>query len=349
MNRQDINETVCLETKFTQGELDKFAEITGDNNPIHTAAYHANNPLSKGVIVHGMLALSRFGAYLGGVFPGHGTINVSRSAQFLRPVYVGKTYFMCLTLTHVDTSNNLASIKLCLKNKEGEVCIEGDTEVKNEQVFTEDNYSDTERKERVSIDVITMPTPLIEDDCSLHEAMMNRRSVRYIQKTEIPIQILSNLLWSACGVSQRKDLENGKTQYLYTNPTASNHQEVEVYLFTIDGVFRYDPVYNSLIKYREGDFRSQIGKLPMFKMAPITLCLVSNYDKMVHHTDTFRKKLYSSMDIGYVSENIYLFCAANNMATCACGQIAREDIANILSLDNSRVMLVHPIGMRKNK
>lgn len=61
-----INETISFETIFTQDELDSFSKISGDHNPIHTAKYHLNNPDSKGVIVHGMLALARFGCYLGG-------------------------------------------------------------------------------------------------------------------------------------------------------------------------------------------------------------------------------------------------------------------------------------------
>lgn len=61
-----INETISFETTFTQDDLDLFSKISGDNNPIHTVEYHNNNPNSKGVIVHGMLALSRFGSFLGG-------------------------------------------------------------------------------------------------------------------------------------------------------------------------------------------------------------------------------------------------------------------------------------------
>lgn len=219
----------------------------------------------------------------------------------------------------------------------------------NDKVFTIDNYPDKEANIIDGIETIKLPVPKDDSKITLHQALANRRSVRYIQKTGIDLQTLSNLLWSACGVSQSKVLESGRIANLFTNPTASNHQEVEVYLFNTEGIFLYDPIQHELIKHKHGDFRSVIGKLPMFKMAPVSLLLVSNINKMVHYTDSFRKNLYSSMDIGYVSENIYLFCTANNMATCACGQIAREEIAQLLGFKNSRVMLAHPIGMRKNK
>lgn len=349
MKLLDINETISFETNFTQEELDFFSRISGDNNPIHTAEYHKNNPSSKGVIVHGMFALSRFGSYLGSEFPGPGSINVSRSAQFLKPVYVGKKYTISITLLHVDVTSNTASLKLRLKNEDNQVCIEGDTEVLNDQIFTSDNYPDKIVEENKGIGTIVLPEPTSISECSLHQALQKRRSVRYIQKTEVDLQTLSNLLWSACGVSQSKMMETGKTTYLFTNPTASNHQEVEVFVLTTEGAYLYNPVQHALIKYKDGDYRTTIGKLPMFKMAPVSLCLVSNINKMVHYTDSYRKDLYSSMDIGYVSENIYLFCAANNMATCACGQIDREGLTALLGLSNAKVMIAHPIGMRKNK
>lgn len=296
-----------------------------------------------------MLALARFGSYLGGVFPGYGTINVSRSAQFLKPVYVGHNYFLSITLLNVDTTSNAATLKLRLKSYDNHVCLEGDTEVINEQVFTLENYPVKIDSAKDGLEIIKLPEVQSCDSGSLYQAFAQRRSIRYIKKTEIPLQIVSNLLWSACGVSQSKVLESGKIANLFTNPTASNHQEVEIYLFNEEGVFQYEPLQHSLVKYIEGDHRRLIGKLPMFKTAPAILCLVINIDKMVHYTDSYRKNLYSSMDVGYVSENIYLFCAANNMATCACGQIDREEITQLLGLNNSRVMIVHPIGLRKNK
>ena len=55
------------------------------------------------------------------------------------------------------------------------------------------------------------------------------------------------------------------------------------------------------------------------------------------------------MDADYISQNIYLHCAANGLATCACGLIDREKISKIFGLTNAKVMLVHPIGINKEK
>jgi SagB-type dehydrogenase family enzyme len=186
----------------------------------------------------------------------------------------------------------------------------------------------------------------MDAEALLSEALQKRRSIRSFQPTPLDAQQLSDLLQAAGGVTKVIEDESGNS-YLFTNPTASNHQEVEIYVFDADGVYRYHPIGHQLEEIRTDDCRKELGKIPFFKKAPLSLCLVSNVNKMVHHTDEQRRNLYSSMDIGYVSQNIYLHCAAHRMATVACGMIDRQRIAELLGLKNERVMLVHPIGIRK--
>ena len=99
---------------------------------------------------------------------------------------------------------------------------------------------------------------------------------------------------------------------------------------------------------KTGDNRSILGKLPFFRKAPISFCLVANMNKMVRYNkDEFRINLYSAMDTGYVSQNIYLYCAARKLATVACGMINRSEIGEFLCLQNAKVMLVHTVGFKK--
>lgn len=156
------------------------------------------------------------------------------------------------------------------------------------------------------------------------------------------------MLWAACGVNHIKG-EGKDARYYFTNPTASNHREVSVYVFSDKGFFLYDAIENKLLQIDCHDRRKKLSDLPFVKKAAISLCIVSDIDKMVRHTDSFRQQLYSSMDAGYVSQNIYLHCAANGLATCACGLIDREKISKMLGLTNAKVMLVHPIGIKKEK
>lgn len=191
--------------------------------------------------------------------------------------------------------------------------------------------------------IIELPKPNITGGLPLADALRQRRSVRNFLFERISDQQLSDLLWAACGISSERK-SGDEVKYLHTNPTACNHQEVMVYVFMHGGVFLYDPTKNCLLQIKKKDYRKNLSKQQFIQKSAISLCIVSNISKMVRFDDSFRREMYSPMDVGYVSENIYLYCAANNLATCACGLIYRDEIAKILGLNNARVMLVHPIG-----
>jgi SagB-type dehydrogenase family enzyme len=344
----NIGEPYKTETTFCQRDLDLFSQISGDSNPIHTEEYARTHPEMNGVIVQGMLAASRFGEVLGGVFPGSGSINIGRNVTFLRPLYAGEKYMMEFILVKVDSEEHIGHITMEIQTLSGMTCVKGDTHVKNDNVFTAVNYPVMQEQEVSILQTIQLPPPETDGSVTLDQALLLRRSIRFIRKEELPVQTLSNVLWAACGVSKKTVSESGKESYLFTNPTASNHQEVKLYVFMTDGIYYYDPVGHCLKQVQSGDHRAAIGRLPMYKSAPVSICLVSDIDKMIHHTDDFRRNLYSSMDIGYVSENIYLYCAAHHLATCACGMIEREALGELLHLNHAKVMLVHPVGMRKH-
>ena len=194
---------------------------------------------------------------------------------------------------------------------------------------------------------IKLPQLYWEEQTLFREVLMKRRSIRFFQSTEISIQEVSNILWSANGVSDTQETSEGKL-YFKTAPSASNHQEIEIYVFDKNGVYFYNSELHIFQIVKTGDNRSILGKLPFFRKAPISFCLVANMNKMVRYNkDEFRINLYSAMDTGYVSQNIYLYCAARKLATVACGMINRSEIGEFLCLQNAKVMLVHPVGFKK--
>lgn len=194
------------------------------------------------------------------------------------------------------------------------------------------------------ITTIELPAPNKNGGMSVSEALCKRRSIRNFSSERISNQQLSDLLWSACGINGER--KNGdRSNYLHTNPTACNHQEVMIYVFMKEGVYLYDSINNCLGQIKKKDFRTKLSKLSFVQNAAICLCLVSDISKMTRFDDKYRRDMYSTLDIGYVSENIYLHCAANNLATCACGLVNREKIAYLLGLNRAKVFLVHPIGI----
>lgn len=112
-----------------------FTELTGDVNPIHYDAEAAARAGYPAPIVHGMLAASMIGKVIGVDFPGKGTINMERSFQFLRPLYVNVPYMLTLKIADVNIESANATIKFKIKDTNNKICLTGSTLVRNTEKF----------------------------------------------------------------------------------------------------------------------------------------------------------------------------------------------------------------------
>ena len=185
---------------------------------------------------------------------------------------------------------------------------------------------------------IALPEPILPE-LALGKALRARRSERNFVSDSISLQELSNLLWCANGIN--KIDENQKV--FRTAPTASNHQEIDLYVFDANGGYRYNYHKHNMEQLFSGDVRAFIGTQPFVEKAPVIVCIAADYSCMVRH-NSWKKHRYSCVDAGYVSQNIYLYCAAAKLATVACGKINHELIKRILGIKDGDVILCHPIG-----
>lgn len=96
--------------KFTQDEVGRFAELTGDNNPIHLDAEYAATTSFKRPIIHGMLGATIFTKVLGTRFPGFGSIYLKQTLEFLRPMFVETDYKAVFTIKTINTEKHIAEI-----------------------------------------------------------------------------------------------------------------------------------------------------------------------------------------------------------------------------------------------
>lgn len=87
----EIGQTFSVERTLTADDVRQFADVTGDDNPIHIDDAYAATTRFGQPIVHGVLLLGIISKVLGRDFPGPGSVAVSLSARFLRPVPVGST------------------------------------------------------------------------------------------------------------------------------------------------------------------------------------------------------------------------------------------------------------------
>ncbi|MCR5550995.1 MAG: nitroreductase family protein [Bacteroidales bacterium] len=182
---------------------------------------------------------------------------------------------------------------------------------------------------------IKLPKPERKGGMPLYEALNNRMTQRKFADTPLDEQQLSNLLWCAGGVNR----EDGKL----TSPTARNAQEIDIYVFIDKGVFLYVPKENVLKEILPEDHRMEISeRSKMPAEAPVTLLFYANYDKMEGFDETARE-FYGATDAGFVSQNVYLYCAANKLSTVVMGAINR-DLLNELIPGDGKAILAQPVG-----
>jgi acyl dehydratase len=124
--------TYTHEFSFTQDEVVKFAEVTGDKNPVHLDAAYAANTMFKKPIMHGFLGGSVFSKVFGTLFPGEGTIYLKQSMSFMRPMYVNNTYEVRMVIKDVNKEKHRANVETTIVDKAtGDVVISGEATVMN--------------------------------------------------------------------------------------------------------------------------------------------------------------------------------------------------------------------------
>lgn len=128
----ELGQTYSHDFKFSQEEVNRFAEVTGDKNPVHLDADFAAKTVFKKPIMHGMLGAALFSKVFGVLFPGEGTIYLKQSLSFLRPMFVDVDYEAVFTVKEVNKEKHRAIVETVIKDKStGAVCTSGDATVMN--------------------------------------------------------------------------------------------------------------------------------------------------------------------------------------------------------------------------
>ncbi|WP_426190368.1 nitroreductase family protein [Massilia sp. DWR3-1-1] len=172
---------------------------------------------------------------------------------------------------------------------------------------------------------------------ALLQVLAQRHSEREFAPTPLSTALLGQLLWAAGGV-------NRDDTGLRTNPTAKNWQEIDVYVAREDGLFLYEAAGNALRKLSSDDLRGATGWQDFVAQAPVNLVYVADLARM-DHAPTREQKFYAALDTGYISQNVYLFCAAQGLATVARAWVDRPALAGAMHLrEGQRIILAQSVG-----
>jgi SagB-type dehydrogenase family enzyme len=176
------------------------------------------------------------------------------------------------------------------------------------------------------------------------KALTKRRSIRKWKNDALSDQELSNLLWAACGITKE---ETSRSKSRRTAPSASNSQAIKIYVTMKKGLFLYDEKNHQLIQILSEDIREDIGTQKMMHSAPLGLIYVSDYSKMKIYLDKDdnRKWFVSGTDTGFISQNVYLYCAAANLSTVVLGLVNREKLHDIMGLkEHEKITYTQVVG-----
>ncbi len=193
---------------------------------------------------------------------------------------------------------------------------------------------------------IKLPAPQTDLDFPLMQAFAERRTLRRWKDEPISEQDLSNLLWSACGITKE---QKGKTKCKRTAPSACNVQEIRVYTLLEKGVFLYNEAAHELVQIIPDDIREHVGTQKMMKSAPLGLVYVADLSRMNSPflKSDEAKKFSAWVDTGFVSENVYLYCASANMATAVLSLVKRDNLEQLMQLqEHEKVVLTQVVGYR---
>jgi len=148
--------------------------------------------------------------------------------------------------------------------------------------------------------------PHREGGMPLLAALMRRQSVREYSQRALPLQVLSDLLWAACGVNR----PSGDR----TAPCWRHVPLIEIFVAKADGVWIYDAKAHALRPWLALDLRRLTGRQDFAATAALDLVYVARGEHLAG-VNTDNRRLYAAADCGFIGQNVYLFCASEGLAT----------------------------------
>ena len=186
---------------------------------------------------------------------------------------------------------------------------------------------------------IKLPIPNEQGGKPLMQVLKERKTSRDFNNKSLSFQIIADLLWAAFGVNRPES--KGRTA-----PSAMNCQEIDIYVALEKGLYLYNPFKNSLELIVPQDIRAVTGKQGFVKEAPMNLIFVADLSRAAKFGD--KKEFYAACDTGFISQNVYLYCASSGLATEVRGWFDEKELSSAMKLKHSqKIILTQTVGYPK--
>ena len=186
---------------------------------------------------------------------------------------------------------------------------------------------------------VTLPAPTQTGGMPLMQALTLRRSTREYADRTLPPQVLSDLLWAAFGINR----PSGDR----TAPYWRHIMVIDVYAAMADGVWFYDPKEHVLRQHSHADIRALTGQQDFVGGAPLNLVYVAHGERMTDVSPEDRR-LFASVDTGFIGQNVYLFCASQGLACVFRGAVPYKKLEQAMQLGGGQfVTFAQTVGYPK--
>ena len=160
-----VGDGASLVRRVTSRDIQLFAAISGDVNPAHVDALYAKSSRFHEIIAHGMLGGSLISTVLGTQFPGPGTIYLSQTLKFLKPVHIGDTLTVTVTVKSLEATRRRVVLDTQCVDQDGDVVIAGEADV-------------IAPADKLRIQRTDLPEPLLADRNLRYDQLMAAAKVR---------------------------------------------------------------------------------------------------------------------------------------------------------------------------
>jgi nitroreductase len=177
---------------------------------------------------------------------------------------------------------------------------------------------------------IELPSPRMTGGKPLMDVLKMRHSTREYSNRSLAPETLSDLLWAAFGINR----PSGDR----TAPYWRHIMVIDIYAAMADGVWLYEPKAHTLAPHLPNDIRAQTGTQDFVATAPLNLIYVAHGERM---TDVSKedRRLYASVDAGFIGQNVYLYCASEGLATVFRGAVDYPKLTQAMQLPEEQFVI----------